>query len=271
MEIMSSTSESALADEPEVLVEVDDGIGRITLNRPAERNPIGVNLAAEMTAALDRLEADMDCRAIILTGNGPVFCGGADLKRILSATGDIDMEWQLQLIRGFNRVIQRMRSHDLPIIAAVNGPAVGGGAALAMACDIAIASDKASYYFAFGRIGAAGTDMGCTYLLPRLVGQMRAAHLILTGATVTAGEGRDLGLFTDVVAADELRPAAETIARQIAEAYPRRAAATTKLGLVRGENMPLEACLDYEAIAQNYNFRGAEHRERLGAFLGAKG
>lgn len=254
----------------EIQVDVRNGIGRITFNRPADRNPLGVDFTPRMLAALEQLEADPDCRVIILTGNGAVFCGGADIKRILG-TGDVDMEWQLRLVRGYNRVISRMREHDLPLIAAVNGPAVGGGAALALACDIAIASSSASYFFAFGRIGASAADMGCTYLLPRHVGATRAAHLILTGATVDADRGKELGLFVDVVPGEDLLPAAELIARQIIDAYPRRAAAITKLGLVQGESASLNTCLGYEAIAQNYTFRSDEHRERLGAFLSRKG
>ncbi len=251
---------------PEILVETRDGIGFITFNRPESRNPIGLDFPAQFMSALDRFEADPDCRAVILTGNGKAFCGGADLKALLG-TGEIDMEWQFQIVRDCNRMIRRIRELDLPLIAAVNGPAVGGGAALALACDIAIASPKASYFFAFGRIGASGADMGCTYMLPRHVGATRAAHLILTGATVEAEQGMALGLFAELVSEDELLPAAERIARRIIEAYPRRAAALTKLGLVRGESTGLDTILDYEAIAQNYTFRSEEHRQRLAAFL----
>ncbi len=262
----SPQSDDTVAEE-QILVDVRDGIGRITFNQPDRRNPLGLETTPLMIAALDRLEADPDCRVVIITGRGPVFCGGADLKRIL---GDVDMEWQFQLVRGYNRLIQRLRYHDLPMIAAVNGPAVGGGAAIAMACDFAVAAPSASYFFAFGRIGASGADMGCTYLLPRHVGAARAAHLILTGATVDAEQGRELGLFVDVVEADALAEAAEEMARRVIDAYPRRAAAISKLGLVRGETTSMESCLAYEALSQNYTFQSEEHRQRLGAFLEGK-
>ncbi|MDP6345625.1 MAG: enoyl-CoA hydratase-related protein, partial [Alphaproteobacteria bacterium] len=255
--------------EAEILVDLQDGIGRITMNRPEHRNPLSLDFAALMNAALDRLEDDPDCRVIILTGNGPVFCGGAELGKVV-VPGEVDGEWQYLVIRGVNRLVKRLRALDLPVIAAVNGPAVGGGASLALACDIAIAAPTASYYFAFGRVGASGADMGATYLLPRLVGTMRAAHLMLTGADVGAEEGRELGLFTEVVPADQLQATAETMAKQIIEAYPRRAAAMTKMSLFRGESTDLETCLEYEMFAQNYLFRGEEHRERLGAFLNRK-
>ena len=257
------------ATAPELLVNLADGIGRITLNRPEIRNPLSLDFAEAMNAALDQLEDDPDCRVIILTGNGPVFCGGAQLGSVL-VTEEVDMDWQYLVLRGVNRMIKRMRALDLPIIAAVNGPAVGGGASLALACDIAIAAPKASYYFAFGRMGASGADMGCTYLLPRLVGTMRASHLMLTGATVGAEEGRELGLFTEVAAADQLQAAAERIARAMIDSSPRRATAFTKMALFRGESIDLESCLEYEMIAQNYLFRGDEHKQRLNAFLNRK-
>ena len=117
------------ATAPELLVNLADGIGRITLNRPEIRNPLSLDFAEAMNAALDQLEDDPDCRVIILTGNGPVFCGGAQLGSVL-VTEEVDMDWQYLVLRGVNRMIKRMRALDLPIIAAVNGPAVGGGASL---------------------------------------------------------------------------------------------------------------------------------------------
>ncbi len=264
-----SEMRQADAAEPEFLVSVEGGIGRITLNRPEIRNPLSLDFAEAMNAALDQLEDDPECRVIILTGNGPVFCGGAQLGSVL-VEEEVEAEWQYLVLRGVNRMVKRMRTLDLPIIAAVNGPAVGGGASLALACDVAIAAPEANYYFAFGRMGASGADMGCTYLLPRLVGTMRAAHLVLTGATVGAEEGRELGLFTEVVPADQLQAAAEQMAQAMIAASPRRATAFTKMSLFRGETTDLETCLEYEMIAQNYLFRGDEHKDRLSAFLNRK-
>ncbi|MEE8395897.1 MAG: enoyl-CoA hydratase-related protein [bacterium] len=265
MKTVAKTEEQPGAEE--IQVELMDGVATITLNRPRERNPLGVDFTPRMLSILEGLEADSNCRAVVLTGSGKGFCSGADLKNIVG-TGEIDMEWQLRLVRGYNNVVQKIRGLELPVIAAVNGPAVGGGAALALACDIAIACPEASYFFAFGRIGASAADMGCTYLLPRHIGAVRAAHLILTGATVDAAQGQALGLFVQVVPQGDLLAAAQAMGRQIAQAYPRRAAAITKLGLRQGESNSLETCLSYEAIAQSYTFQTEEHRERLGSFLG---
>jgi len=264
---MSISAEKRTADaNPEVLVELDDGVGIVTFNRPDQRNPLTREVPGLLNAAFDRLEADKSCRVIIITGSGPAFCGGADLKGLLGVE-EVDIEWQLDVIRAAFGLTKRIRELELPVIAAVNGHAVGGGAALAMACDFAVASPDASYYFAFGRIGASGADMGCTYLLPRYVGTAKARQLILTGATVDAEMGRELGLFADVVPADQLLEQSQTMARRIIEAYPRRAAANTKNALLRGETTDLATCLSYEAVIQNYMFRTDEHKERLDAFL----
>jgi enoyl-CoA hydratase/carnithine racemase len=112
--------------------------------------------------------------------------------------------------------------------------------------------------------------MGCTYLLPRMVGTMRAAELMLTGANVEAERARDLGLFTEVVPSDQLLSVAERTAQKMIDAYPRRAAALTKMALFRGETTDLETCLEYELYAQNYLFKTDDHNERLGAFLNRK-
>ena len=263
---MSSLPLGEADSDPEILVDLDDGIGRITFNRPDQRNPMTTTFIADFGEALDTLGEDPDCRAIIITGKGPVFCGGADLKNLLKPEG-VDMEEQLLVVRKAFRLATQMRALDVPLIASVNGPAVGGGSAVAMACDIAIAAPSASYYFAFGRIGASGADVGCTYLLPRRIGATRAAHLLLTGATVEAQQGFDLGLFVELVPVQELLTRAEAIARQIIEAYPRRAAAITKMALIRGETTDFATCLEYEAVAQNYTFRTTEHEERLANFL----
>jgi len=162
-------------------------------------------------------------------------------------------------------VVSRIYHFERPIIAAVNGPAVGGGACLAMACDIAIAAEGARYDFVFGRIGLAGADMGATHLLQRLVGPMRAANLLLTGVSMSALQGREWGVFVDVVAADELLPAAHRIAESIA-VQNSAATAITKLAMRRGYDLDFDAALEYEAYLQSFAFRTAGHKQRIAAF-----
>jgi enoyl-CoA hydratase/carnithine racemase len=248
----------------EILVERRDAVACIVLNRPERRNPLGLGFSAAINQALDQIEADAGIAAVILTGNGPVFCGGGDLMEIMSPE-QTDLEREFAIIRGYNRVVSRIHHFELPVVAAVNGPAVGGGACLAMACDIAVAAESARYDFMFGRIGLSGADMGATHLLQRLVGPVRAAHLMFTGGSIAARQGKDWGVFVEVVSSQELLPAARKIAETIAQ-QSRPATAATKLAMRRGGGLDLDAALEYEAYLQSFAFRTEDHKKRLAAF-----
>ena len=263
-DVLSASTDANV--EPEMFVERIDNVAVIHFNRPKERNPLGVEFTNTICRIFDELESDLTVSSIVLTGKGQGFCAGADLGQILR-TEDVDLEWQFQLVRGYSRVVHRIRQLDLPVIAAVNGIAVGGGVALALACDIAIASESARYMFAFGRVGACAGDMGCAFTLPRLVGSMRARHIMLTGATIDARQGKELGLFVDVYPDGEVLERAIEIGRQIATAAPRRATAASKVSFIRAEETDFETCVTYEAYVQSYLFLTPEHRERLGTLL----
>ncbi len=249
----------------EVVVEKDGQVAWVILNRPEKRNAQGLTFTASLLSALDRVERDVEVSAAILTGAGPVFGGGGDLKEIMNVEQS-DPEWEFELIRGYNTLISRLYYFERPIIAAVNGPAIGGGACLALACDFALASEQGAYHFAFGRIGLSGADMGAPYLLQRHIGAARAHHLMLTGAQVDARRGLDLGLFVDVVPAERLREEALRIARSIS-AQSRRATTITKMALRRSPEAGLTASLEYEAYLQSFAFRSEGHKQRLAAFL----
>ena len=261
---MTATAEAD--QEPEVVLERSGSVAIIKLNRPKIRNPLTHTLSSAFLEALGEAEADLNVRAVVLTGAGPVFCSGAELGKLVNPEG-VDMEWQFQAVRSHCKMVQRIRESDLPIIAAVNGAAVGGGAALAICCDLAIAATDTKYFFAFGRIGLGAWDMACTYTLPKLVGYMKAYQWMLTCATVDAREGREAGLFVDVVEPDQLIHRAVELGEQIARGAPRRATAGTKLSLTRTADMDLQSCLAYEAYAQCYLFQRDEHKELLGKLL----
>ncbi len=250
--------------DPEVVLERRGPVARIVLNRPERRNALGRATLPAMHAVLDEVERDRRIGAVIVTGRGPVFCAGGDVDEIMS-TEPTDREWEFEIIRGYNRVAWRLFNLDPPVIAAVNGPAAGGGAALAMACDIAIAAEGARYDFVFGRIGLASADMGCAYLLPRLVGRVRASHLVLTAGSVSAREGLAMGLFAEVVPDAGLEGAAMGLAERIADG-PRRANIITKLALRRAEHVDFGTALEYEAYLQSFAFQSEDHKRRLGAF-----
>jgi enoyl-CoA hydratase/carnithine racemase len=251
-----------------VLLERRGDVAVLTLNRPDARNALGRDFSAVMNRRLDEVEGDPGVGAVVLTGAGSVFCGGGDLAQIMSSTTS-DPVQDFSLIRGYNRVVSRIRRLDQPTVAAVNGPAVGGGAALAMACDMAVAAQSGSYVFAFGRIGLAGADMGCAYLLPRLVGPVRAAHLMLSAGTLDADQGAALGVFLDVVPDGQVVDAAVRLATPLA-AGPRAANAATTMALRRGETTDLDTVLDYEAYLQTVQFAHPDHKSRLAGFRGRR-
>jgi len=249
----------------DVLVRKEGSIAWITLNRPDKRNSQGVNFTPTLMAALDQVENDPEVTVAILTGKGSVFGGGGDLKEIMSVEPQ-DPEWEFELVRGYNKLISRIYHFDRPIIAAMNGPAIGGGACLALACDFVIAADTAAYHFAFGRIGLAGADMGAPFLLQRHFGAAQAAYHIMVGTTIGAEEGKSLGLFTHVVAPQDLEAKAREIAGKIAS-QSRRATTITKLALRRSPEAGLDAALEYEAYLQSFAFQSEGHKQRLGAFF----
>lgn len=249
----------------EIILQKNGSVAKIILNNPAKRNAQGIHFTSNFLRVLDSAEEDPDIRCVILTGNGPVFGGGGDLNEIMS-TDRTDREWEFELIRGYNKLIARLYYFDRPLIAAVNGPAYGGGTCLALACDFALASESAAYHFAFARIGLSAADMGAPTLLQRALGSQRAAYYLLTGGSIDAPTGEKLGLFAQVVPADQLMSAAEQLAEGIA-AQSRRGTSITKLALRRGIDTSFEASLEYEAYLQSFAFRTDDHKVRLGQFL----
>ena len=263
---MTSANVKPASSQPAVTIAREGEIAIVTLNLASQRNPLNPELVSGLFAALDEVERDQATRAVVLTGAGSVFCAGAQLGVVIHPDG-LEGEHQFQILRDCFRLSQRIRELDLPVIAAVNGPAVGGGAALALACDLAIAAPTASYYFAFGRVGAAGCDMGAAYFLPRLVGTMRAKHWLLSGATVDAQAGKEAGLFLDVCPKEELLARAREIGKQIAQNSPRRATAATKFTVTRAEEVDFQTCINYDTYVQTFMFTLDEHKQRLGKLM----
>lgn len=260
---------TAAGEGPEILIEKADGIAVLTLNRPRLANSQGFTFGRSLLDALDAVEADADIAVIVLTGAGKVFCGGGRMGENMSVDG-ADPEREFVAIRDTFRAVQLVRNIELPVVCALNGAAIGGGAALAMACDLVVAGEKASYAFPFGMLGASAVDMGCSHMLPRLVGTARARHIVLTGATVTAQQGLAYGLFVEVVPQEAVLTRALELARSVRDAGPRRAVAGTKLALVRGESTDYDTAVSYELYVQNYMLNTREHKRRLQSFLDAR-
>lgn len=228
-ELPASRPGLLLVDRP------DPGIVVLTLDRPDRRNALGGELLGALHRAVDGLAADRELRVIVVTGAGEGFCSGADVKGSVdlpaeelagSPAGDLLPSVQGTTTRTFlaqeqmASLFERIHRMRIPVIAAVNGPAVGGGFALALACDVRIASTRAAFGAIFIARGVSACDMGTSYFLPRLVGASRAAELMLTGRVFGAEEADRIGLVTDVVAPGELLPRALAEARMIAAHSP---------------------------------------------------
>lgn len=261
---MSDTSNAQ--DGPEILIERRDGVAILMFNRPRSANAQGLTFGEALLAALDEVEDDDSVSAIVISGAGKVFCAGGKMGEMMTVDRG-DMEVQIRAIRNSFRAVQRIREHELPVICALNGAAIGGGAALAMACDLVVAAEEASYSFPFGQLGASAVDMGCSYMLPRLVGTARARQIMLTGAQINALQGKADGLFIDVVPRDKVLEAAMELARSIITAGSRRALAGTKLALLRGETTEYATASSYELYMQCYMLNTDEHKKRLKAFV----
>ena len=253
-----------MAQESTVLVDVDAeaGIATVTLRRPDALNSLTVPMKQELLAALRSLERNVEVRAVVLTGAGRAFCAGQDLRERLEPDA---APLGAELRERYNPIIRAMRSLPKPIVGAINGVAAGAGASIAMACDLRIASDTASFALAFGRVGLV-PDSGATWFLPRLVGAARAAEIALLGDVVPATDAERIGLVSRVVPAGELAAEARAVAARLAAGAP-RAIALTKRALDRAWDGDLDAALEYEAHLQDMAGRSKDHAEGMAAFL----
>jgi 2-(1,2-epoxy-1,2-dihydrophenyl)acetyl-CoA isomerase len=255
-----------VTDDPveTVLVQHDDpaGVTTITLNRPEALNALTVPMKQALLAAFRAIDGRRETRAVILTGAGRAFCAGQDLRERLQPDA---APLGVEVRERYNPIIRAMRGLDQPIVAAVNGVAAGAGASLAMAADIRIAADTASFALAFGRVGLV-PDSGATWFLPRLVGGTRASELALLNEPVSAADAVRLGLVGRVVPADQLATAAQEIAERLAAGAP-RAIALTKRALGATWDRDLETALADEAELQDIVGRTKDHAEGMAAFM----
>jgi 2-(1,2-epoxy-1,2-dihydrophenyl)acetyl-CoA isomerase len=249
----------------DILVEVDDGIGTITFNRPDKLNSFANQMRREITLAVKELAERDDVRVMVITGAGRGFCAGADVTYLKEIADSKDEDGLRALVEAGSAAVSALRTAPQPVIAAVNGPAAGGGANLALACDIRIASDRASIGQTFNRIGL-HPDWGGTYFLPRLVGTAAAAELMFTGDMITAEEAYRLGIFNRVVPHEQLAQETATLARKLA-AKPRLSLRLTKQAIYRSADAGLEEMLDYELDAQLQCGRSADGIEGITAFV----
>jgi 2-(1,2-epoxy-1,2-dihydrophenyl)acetyl-CoA isomerase len=253
-----------------LLYQVDQGVGTITLNRPAVLNAISPQMIEELQAVLNAVRDDANVRAVVLTGAGRGFCSGADLKarqrgKPSAAPPDASQAGTERLRRTYNPLILAIRSIEKPFIAAVNGAAAGAGCNLALACDIVLASNEARFGNVFVRIGLI-PDCGGHFFLPRLVGFHKAAELMFTGDIIDAHEAERIGLINRVVPHAELAKQTRELAERLARG-PTRAIGLCKRTLNAGIAVDLAAVLDAEAEGQGLASQTEDHWEGVQAFL----
>jgi len=245
-----------------LLYEVADGVGTITLNRPEVMNATNDQLYRELAGLLREIADDAQVGCVVVTGAGRGFCAGADVK---SMNPDMKLLARRKRHRWIlNDILRPLASLEKPVIAAVNGHAVGAGFNMALAADIIIASEKAVFSQIFTRLGLV-PDLGGMYLLTRVVGLNKAKELCFTARKIDAREALDLGIANRVVPAEELMTTAMALAREIA-AGPPTALAMIKTLLNQSSNSSLEQMLEYESYAQTLAYTTPEHREGVAAF-----
>jgi enoyl-CoA hydratase/carnithine racemase len=228
---------------------VDAGVATVTFNRPDKLNALTFDVYSDLRDLVIELPQRGDARVLMITGRGRGFCSGGDVEEIIAPLQEMETAELLEFTRMTGGVVKAMRECPVPVIAAINGIAAGAGSVIALASDLRLLSESASFAFLFTRVGLAGADMGSAYLLPRIVGLGRATELLLLGEKCSAQRALEIGLATEVVPDDELSDRATALARRLADG-PALAYSTTKSLLTRELDMSLGGAIELEAITQ---------------------
>lgn len=245
-----------------LIFSLDGGVATITFNRPQVFNSVNKEVALALQERLRECQRNPAVRAVLLTGTGRAFCAGQDLAEI---TGPDAPEVADIVEKHYNPIVELIRALDKPVVAAVNGVAAGAGANLALACDVVVAKESASFIQAFSKIGLI-PDSGGTFFLPRLIGMQRASALMMTGDKVSAAEAQQMGMIYKVFADDAFEQEAQALAKKLA-AMPTKGLAYTKqlLNGTFGNDLTqqLRAEGDYQLRAGSTT----DYREGVAAFL----
>jgi len=232
------------------LWQEQDRVGIITLNRPERKNPLTFESYAELRDTFHALKRKADIRAIVIHGAGDNFCSGGDVHEIIGPLVAMEMPELLQFTRMTGELIAAMREAPQPILSAIDGVCAGAGAAIAMASDFRFGTSRSKVAFLFSKVGLAGCDMGACAMLPRLIGQGRAAELLFTGREMEAQEALDWGFYQKLISAnDELLKVAVEFASNLAQG-PTFAHSMTKKMLDQLWGVSINQALEAEAQAQ---------------------
>lgn len=247
-----------------VLHSIENGISRITLNRPEAANAIGAEQREAIIGLLEQASRDPEVRVVVLAANGKHFCSGADIEAI-SAGGLRAGEAMLRIMNGAQRLVAAVLDCGKPVIASVQGTAAGLGAHLAFASDLVVAAEEASFIEIFVKRGLT-VDAGGAYLLPRLVGVQKAKELVFFGDKVAARDAHALGLINRVVPGDELVAAVDALATRLAEG-PTTAISLAKRMINKSLDTDRGNAFFEEAMAQEVNSRTEDSREGVKSFI----
>ena len=265
----------------------DDGIGILTLNRPDKLNAISLQMVEDLHKILDNLMINLDCRVVILKGEGRAFCAGLDLKESIvldskNAPQELkDRFYFLDVPKNDNiklfvytqwrlsQIIVKMRKISQPIIAIIQGAAAGGGFAFTLASDIRIVGENAKFNNAFIKLGVSGSDMGSSYFLPRLIGMSRAAEILYTGRFIDAYEAERIGLVLKIVEGDEnqLINSAIDLAKNMINKSPLGLKLTKQAINLSLDSPSLDTMIEMENRAQAISSRSKDMKEGVAAFF----
>lgn len=252
-------------DHEHVLVEIVDSIGRITLNAPGSRNALSESVRKGLIEAVDTV-VESDARCLVLAGAGHAFCAGGDIEAMRERLDDQPAGEDIATdLREIHEAVRRVATCRLPTVALVDGPAIGGGASLALACDIQLASDDAVFSFGFRKVGLS-VDTGSSHMLPRAIGMNVAKELVLTGETVSADRAAELGLVNHVYASEEFEDQTAEMIEEIADG-PTVALAESMALLESGPTLSLRRAMAAEVRAQRTTYRTADYAEGVEAFF----
>jgi 2-(1,2-epoxy-1,2-dihydrophenyl)acetyl-CoA isomerase len=245
-----------------ILFSIEDGVAKITLNRPKVYNSFNREMALALQAKLDECAENSAIRAIYIIGEGKAFCAGQDLQEAIDPDGP---ELTTIVSEHYNPIIQRIRKIEKPVIAAINGVAAGAGANIALACDITIATESASFIQAFSKIGLI-PDSGGTFFLPRIIGMQKATALMMLGDNISAKDAETMGMIYKVVANDEFAEASYAIAAKLAK-MPTKGLGLTKRLLNESFTNNLTDQLAMEEQLQTEAAKTYDYNEGVNAFL----
>ena len=248
------------------LMSVQNRIATLRLNRPDRKNPLSFDSYAELRDTFRALPYANDVDVVVLASNGGNFCSGGDVHDIIGPLVGMDMKGLLAFTRMTGDLVKAIIGCGKPVIAAVDGVCVGAGAILAMAADLRLATPGAKCAFLFTRVGLAGCDMGACAMLPRIIGQGRAAELLYTGRTMSAAEGERWGFWNALHPADALEAEAMALAARLA-AGPTFAHGMTKVQLAQEWTMGLEQAIEAEAQAQAICMQTRDFERAYKAFV----